>query len=74
MEPMTRKEAAKYLKMSPVTVGIWDRKYPHRLGAVKLPNGRIRYYRERLDEFLATCGRDSAATSNTVAGGEQSRE
>lgn len=57
MELVTRKEAAKYLKMSPVTLAIWDKKFPDRIPAIKLPNGRVRYDMAAIQAFLESCRR-----------------
>ncbi len=51
-EPLLdRKEAAKYLKISPGTLAVWDSTKRHHLNPLKVGRA-VRYRRSDLDNFL----------------------
>lgn len=51
VELLDRKEAAKYLKLSPGTLAVWDCTKRYDLKPIKVGRA-VRYTRENLDNFL----------------------
>lgn len=51
---LTRKEAARYLKLSPGTLATWDSTKRHDLNPIKI-GYTVRYRRRDLDKFLEEC-------------------
>jgi len=51
---LSRKEAARYLKLSPGTLATWDSTKRHNLNPIKI-GYQVRYRRSDLDKFLESC-------------------